>query len=645
MMDDGSDPSGTGYGDTGDGAGRRLSAPSVPGYEITAVLGRGAFGIVYRAWQPAFSRHVAIKVLMDTLDDRYAARLLRECQALGTASTHPNIVTVHEAGFTDEGRGFLVMEYLSGGSLADRLTRDGALPWQDVARIGVRLAGALETAHRAGVLHRDIKPDNVLLSDYGEPKLADFGIARLVGGTATRTGPVYASILYAAPEVLVGQASSTPASDVYALGGTLLTLLTGHPPFVPRADEPVGALIARIVSNPPELLVPDVPVGLLAVIGRAMAKGPADRQATAAEFGAALREVQQEEEGTVTEMAIGVPALPDQRPPAPATDSAAGHGPHGRPATPPTPAKPPGRARAREPWLASRTRLIVVVAVATLIGVLATVGAADSGRGGDATTTAASARSGAGTDGAGQAPAPPPTTSGLAPSAVPPVTAVVRTAVGVPAAAHCAASISYGQTVACTIATAGGVKRHDFTGTAGDHVYVRVVRLSGDFSLVPSYSVLGPAGAPDCPDRPDCPLKTSGRHTIVVHDSLDKATGDYALYLQRTDDPAGCAAIGIGEAADGTLQFPGSMACAAFTAGAGDRVRITAVGTGEDPLQFPELNVLSVDRGDSACPAQDNCALGAAGRYIVLAAASKFDNPTGPFRITVTCLAGPCRAS
>ncbi len=291
MMDEGHSAGGASGGSPPD---RPPLGPDIPGYQITAMLGRGAFGVVYQGWQAAFHRQVAIKVLMDALDDRDAARLLRECQALGTASTHPNIVTVHEAGFTTDGRGFLVMEYLGGGSLADVLARDGTLLWQDVARMGVRLAGALETAHRAKVLHRDIKPDNVLVSDYGEPKLADFGIARLVGNAGTRTGPVYASLLYAAPEVLAGPGTSSVRSDVYALGGTLLTLLAGHPPFVLKEDEPLSAFIARIVSNPPDLRVPDVPPGLMAVIGRALAKDPSARQGSAEELGEALREVQRE---------------------------------------------------------------------------------------------------------------------------------------------------------------------------------------------------------------------------------------------------------------------------------------------------------------------------------------------------------------
>lgn len=612
MMDDGG-----GAGGTGDGGERRVSGPSVPGYVINALLGRGAFGVVYRAWQPAFARQVAIKVLLDTLDDRDSARLLRECRALGAASTHPNIVTVHDAGFTDDGRGFLVMEYLSGGSLADRVERDGTLPWRDVTRIGVGLAGALETAHRAGVLHRDIKPDNVLLSDYGEPKLADFGIARLAAGTATRTGPVYASILYAAPEVLAAGSQSSAASDVYALGGTLLTLLTGRPPFVPKADEPVGAFIGRIVSTPPDLRVPDVPVSLMAVLGRALAKDPSARQATAEELGEALREVEQEAEIPVTPMAIGTPRPSD-----------------GRPAVVTPPPKPAPASRRRRP---SRSELVRFAVLGVFVSVVALVAVLNGSGTGDRRDQPSSVAGGPGT-----------TTTIFRPAATttPPsvVAETARSVAPVPPAARCAASITYGQTVACTIGAPGAVQRHDFTGSAGDHVYVRAVRLSGDFSLVPSSTVLGPTGAPDCPDRPDCPLKTSGRHTIVMQDTLGKATGDYTLDLQRTDDPAGCGTIAIGEAAEGTLQPAGSMACATFTAKGGERVRVNVVATGGGGLVFPEVNVLRVDQGTSACQLQENCPLDQPGRYIVLAAGAAVDNPTGPFRITVTCLAGPCRS-
>src|SRR5439155_17995137 len=132
---------------------------------------------------------------------------------------------------------------------------------------------------------------------------------------------------------------------------------------------------------------------------------------------------------------------------------------------------------------------------------------------------------------------------------------------------------------------------------------------------------------PDCPDRPDCPVKTAGRHTVVVRDSMNKSTGDYALYLQRADDPAGCGRI-ASEAVDGTLQPPGSMACAFFTAAGGDRVNVSAVGTGDGLLQFNELSIISVDTGRTSCSSQSNCQFDQAARYIVLGASSSLVNQT-----------------
>lgn len=197
--------------------------------------------------------------------------------------------------------------------------------------------------------------------------------------------------------------------------------------------------------------------------------------------------------------------------------------------------------------------------------------------------------------------------------------------------------------MACAIDGAGDVEQHDFTGAPGEHVYARVVRLSGDPALVPSVSVLDSEGSPACPDVKDCVLEVAGRHTLVVQDGfLKQATGEYALYLQRRNDPLGCGELSVGEAVEGTLEPSGSMGCAIFSAGAGDRVRINAVGTGPE-LQFAEVSILPADGGGSACPFQENCQLDDSGRYIVLAASSYIFNQTGPYRITVTCLADPCR--
>lgn len=263
----------------------------VPGCEEPVEIGRGGFGVVYRAYQRSMNRTVAVK-LVTGLDEDARLRFERERRALGSVSTHPNIVTVYDSGTSTTGRPYLVMEYLEAGSLAGRLARRGPLPWQDVTRIGVQLAGALETAHRAGVLHRDLKPENVLVSPYG-PKLADFGIARVDGGAETQTGMVVATLTHAAPEVLAGHRASV-LSDVYGLGSTLFTLVAGRPPFLSSdEDYSLAPLIVRISSQPvPDLRPLGVPDPVCRVIERALAKQAFDRQQSAAALGRELQQAQ-----------------------------------------------------------------------------------------------------------------------------------------------------------------------------------------------------------------------------------------------------------------------------------------------------------------------------------------------------------------
>jgi serine/threonine-protein kinase PknK len=166
----------------------------------------------------------------------------------------------------------------------------------------VKLAGALEAAHQAGTLHRDVKPGNILLTDYGEPQLTDFGIARIAGGFETATGVITGSPAFTAPEVLEG-ASPTAASDVYSLGATLFCTVTGHAAFERRRGEQVVAQFLRITSQPiPDLRTQGLPADMAAIIERAMARDPADRPATAAEFGDELREIQRCNGVTVDEM-------------------------------------------------------------------------------------------------------------------------------------------------------------------------------------------------------------------------------------------------------------------------------------------------------------------------------------------------------
>jgi serine/threonine-protein kinase PknK len=259
-------------------------APAVPGVELLELIGRGGSGAVYRGRQAQLGRDVAVKVVSARgTPEASQARWRREVSALSRLSNHPNIVSVYDGGTTADGSPYLVMPYVPGGTLKDRL-RSGPLPPAEAARVGAKLAGALASSHAAGVLHRDVKPENVLLSPYGEPQLADFGIARMADGTTTTGADLQATIPYAAPEILDGR-TATEAADVYGLGATLHACLTGSPPYVAGPDEHMVALVGRVLTQPPPSLVEHgVPVPLAEVVGRAMARDPERRQGSAAEL-------------------------------------------------------------------------------------------------------------------------------------------------------------------------------------------------------------------------------------------------------------------------------------------------------------------------------------------------------------------------
>ncbi|MET8427848.1 protein kinase [Nocardia sp. NPDC004860] len=256
------------------------------------MIGRGGFGVVYRCEQPELDRTVAVKVLTTDVDRENLARFLREQRAMGKLSGHPNIVAILFSGELAARHPYLVMPYHPRKSLQDIIERDGPLPWQDAVRVGVKVAGALEAAHRCGVLHRDVKPGNILMSDYGEPELTDFGIAHVAGGFVTTSGLVTGSPAFTAPEVLTGGEPSR-ASDVYGLGATLFALVTGHAAFERREGERVVSQFLRITSEPiPDLHTYELPDDLCHAIERAMAGDPADRYASAAAFGDELAEIQ-----------------------------------------------------------------------------------------------------------------------------------------------------------------------------------------------------------------------------------------------------------------------------------------------------------------------------------------------------------------
>ena len=295
----------------------------VAGFDEAVEIGRGGFGVVYRAAQPALERTVAVKVLTAELDDLNLERFLREQRAMGRLTGHPNIAAVLQVGTTDAGRPYLVMPYHAQGSLDDRMRRHGPITPEEVLRLGVKTAGALTAAHRAWILHRDVKPANILITDYGEPALTDFGIAHVAGRFTTVTGTVTGSPAFTAPEALAGD-PPTSAADVYGLGATLFAALTGHAAFERRSGERVVAQFLRITSAPvPDLREQGVDDEMAAVIEHAMARDPQDRPTIAA-FVDQIRGVQARSGFPVDEMALRADPIDDENtggpvPPVPLT--------------------------------------------------------------------------------------------------------------------------------------------------------------------------------------------------------------------------------------------------------------------------------------------------------------------------------------
>jgi tRNA A-37 threonylcarbamoyl transferase component Bud32 len=261
----------------------------IPGYRLLEPVGRGGFSVVYRACQEALDRQVAVKLLtVDYIDAKVRKRFEREVRATTQLSGHPNVVSVVDAGVTRARQPYIVMDFCEYGSLQHRLDGAGPFPVPEVVHVGVKICAALTAAHQLGIIHRDIKPQNILVTRFGEPALADFGIASLQSSVARSSGTQALTPYHAAPEMLEGQQGG-PAADIYSLGSTLYHLLAGHPAYHTDSDG-IAALLLRIINEPPPPLKRrDVPPPLRDAIARAMAKRPAERFADAAEFAAALR--------------------------------------------------------------------------------------------------------------------------------------------------------------------------------------------------------------------------------------------------------------------------------------------------------------------------------------------------------------------
>jgi eukaryotic-like serine/threonine-protein kinase len=401
--------------------------PVLDGYTAVRVLGAGGFSDVFLYEQELPRRSVAVKVLSGRITDAMRADFVREANLMAALSTHPYIVTIYHAGIAGDGRPYLVMEYCSRPSLAERYKAQ-PLSVADALRTGIRVAGAVATLHGAGILHRDIKPANVLTNDYGWPALTDFGIATAFGaadlgaagasgaeagaaGTGTSTGAgdaagaasgetgtgtIGLSVPWSPPEMFVDVPDPDVRSDVFSLAATLYTVLSGRTPFEVRGG-PNGQLdlIARIERGEVTPMTrTDLPVSLQAALARGMAPRREDRWQTALDFARALQRIELELGYAPTGIEVPGADLAPVRPGAEPGDGEGGEEdatrvramptvvaqPPAAPATPPAPAEPdaplaaplpaPSSGSISAPIRRSRRGMVVGIVVA-VVAVLA----------------------------------------------------------------------------------------------------------------------------------------------------------------------------------------------------------------------------------------------------------------------------------
>jgi eukaryotic-like serine/threonine-protein kinase len=330
-------------------------------YDVVRPLGSGGMGEVYLARDRVLGRDVALKVLRKQYagDDEFAERFKREAMSAASLS-HPNIVQVYDRGVTEEGSSYIAMEYVPGGTLKERISREGPLEAADAAGLGAQVAEALGAAHDRGMVHRDIKPQNVLLAARGGAKVADFGIARAgTSATISRTGSVMGTAGYMSPEQALGK-PATPKSDLYSLGVVLYEALTGELPYT--ADNPIAVSMKHVNEplRPPVQLNPRIPRGMNALVTKLLAKDPEDRYADADELADDLWRVNR---GLVPVSAgIGRKQGPSTQRTALASPNVTSkmHRPR--------PGPMPYRRRRRLPWL-----LIALAAILFTLGVLGSV--------------------------------------------------------------------------------------------------------------------------------------------------------------------------------------------------------------------------------------------------------------------------------
>jgi serine/threonine protein kinase len=340
---------------------------TIGNYQIIEKVGAGGMGSVYKAYQPALGRYVAIKVLPPQTagDPSFAERFALEARAIGKLR-HPNIVTAYDFS-TNGDLAYLVSDFIDGGTLADQL--GAPLPLDYVLTILTPMASALDYAHARGVVHRDIKPQNILLTHEGTPVLTDFGLAKIIGpgSGVTQAGALMGTAEYIAPECASGAESAGPAADQYAMAIVAYQMLVGRHPF--PSENPLSALMAHVhkpVPVPTAIGVP-LPANVEAALLRGLAKKPEERFARVGDFVRALSGAATSSPSQPPLLAAAAPPLGSRLPPAQPSLSVST-------ATP-----------KRASWWRSRRTIVIVAAVVVLFFVVSALNSQNRPGGGAAT--------------------------------------------------------------------------------------------------------------------------------------------------------------------------------------------------------------------------------------------------------------------
>ena len=278
--------------------------PKIPGFSVESLLGRGGFADVYLYKQKRPERKVAVKVLRELGSREGRQVFTTEADALAATCAHPAILSLYQTGKLPDGRPYLVLQYCPVANLSQRVRRH-PLSLPEALDTTIRLAGALETVHLAGLAHRDVKPANVLISEFSTPVLSDFGLALPLGKPLAHRDVLGLSVPWAPPEQHDENSLADATSDIYSLAATMHSLVTGISPFeIPGGDNSISALTQRVLHSAPRLDAPQLVSSMREILAWALRADPAERPGSAAQFGQALQEVQRRLSLPITSMDI-----------------------------------------------------------------------------------------------------------------------------------------------------------------------------------------------------------------------------------------------------------------------------------------------------------------------------------------------------